>query len=480
MPPSEYNFKRISDPIYGFVSLSKLETELVSSRIFQRLRNIKHLGLVHYVFPGADFSRFSHSLGACAAMTLILDTFKDNGIKIEESDYRNLRLAALLHDIGHYPFSHPMEEAISNYYAAGQYEPKSDGGGKKDTNIGAEKSYIKHEAVGEIIISSDEDIVSILRGNNIDPNEIVSFVKKGNSLPLAKLVSSDLDADRIDYLLRTAHHTGLPYGAIDFKYLISQARKNADESIHFTSKAVGAIDQFLLSRYFAYQQVSFHKTVIAFEYILGEALKILLDSRKIDCSKHSVMNMVKDGSWCEFDDNKILSQIRVIKDSSPDKNERLIAESILYRRPPTLVAGHECLYKREKKNDFNLRHRHVSEKIKKWAEDFGIDEKLWFIRKNPGLVLTSIGSQISIPSSIKEKSDTGADYLQSVQIISSTGESKSVVEVESSLMSILSNYAFSSLKVYVLIPHDKRATDPDIKRKISDKIRKDVPEVSWT
>jgi HD superfamily phosphohydrolase len=108
--------KRISDPVYGSMGFSEAETDVIGTPNFQRLRNIKHLGLVDYVFPGATYARFSHCLGTCHLTGRILDSLCKVRPDIEEREVQIYRMAALLHDVGHYPFSHAMDEAVEDHY----------------------------------------------------------------------------------------------------------------------------------------------------------------------------------------------------------------------------------------------------------------------------------------------------------------------------------------------------------------------------
>ena len=110
--------KQISDPIHEVIALTDLEVKVIKTRTFQRLRNVKQLGLAHYVFPGADYSRFSHSLGACHVMGRILKVLEPHADgKLSPQVQQTYRLAALLHDVGHFPLSHATEYAFRNCYA---------------------------------------------------------------------------------------------------------------------------------------------------------------------------------------------------------------------------------------------------------------------------------------------------------------------------------------------------------------------------
>jgi HD superfamily phosphohydrolase len=206
--------KRVSDVIHGPIGLSELELDLIQSPAYQRLRGIKQLGLAHYVYPSADYSRFSHSLGVCHVTGQILASLCDVGVKIPEEEIQLYRLAALFHDVGHYPFSHATEIAIQNHYSARLYRPASQSAldlGPTGDEPFLEK-YFMHERVGKEVITQDPTIRRRLKQAEIDPKSIYSIFLRENPPRFSNLISSDLDADRIDYLLRTAHHTGLPYG----------------------------------------------------------------------------------------------------------------------------------------------------------------------------------------------------------------------------------------------------------------------------
>src|ERR1041384_1291833 len=140
---AEYDAKRIADPVHGTIGISELEAKVITTQVFQRLRNIKQLGLAHYVYPGADYSRLSHSLGACHITGRILEALNRNcyqEFNITELEIRLCRVAALLHDVGHYPFSHAMEHALTDYYTSAMQDLGDD---EHPT-----KKVLKHESVG--------------------------------------------------------------------------------------------------------------------------------------------------------------------------------------------------------------------------------------------------------------------------------------------------------------------------------------------
>ena len=205
-----------------------------------------------------------------------LKALTDGGFPVTKRDTIRYRLAALLHDVGHYPFSHAMEEAVKDYYI-GQYIVADDSSPAPDLQ---DEQPFEHERVGKEVLLRDCELREILSSEGFSPEDISSIFiheeHKEEQRKLANLLSSDLDSDRIDYLLRTAHHTGLPYGSVDLDYILSQLKGDSAGNICLSSKAMRAADHFLLSRYFDYQQVAYHKTVVGLELLLKDVLKALL------------------------------------------------------------------------------------------------------------------------------------------------------------------------------------------------------------
>ena len=300
-----FNTKRIADPVHGTIGLSELEVRVIGTRVFQRLRNVKQLGLAHLVFPGAGYTRFEHSIGVCHVTGLILENLRGNRVcEIDDNEIQLYRLAGLLHDVGHYPFSHAMEDAIDNYYSAGL------GAGEDPLE------FHNHERVSKHVLRLNKELNGILIANQFSPERVFQIFNREQPATLEQpprfvnLVSSDLDADRLDYMMRTAHHTGLPYGSVDLAYLLSQLRIDDEQRLCFTSKSLRTADHFLLSRYFDYQQVAFHKTVASLEWILKDLLAALLKDREIDGSARWVEGAIESGAWEIFDDAAVIEKIR--------------------------------------------------------------------------------------------------------------------------------------------------------------------------
>lgn len=435
--------------------------QVISTPVFQRLRNVKQLGLAYSAFPGADYSRFSHSIGVCHITGLILENLIRVGIEIDKKEIQLYRLAGLMHDIGHYPFSHAMEHAIADFYLRGVGE------GKEPVK------FYKHESVSKATLENNSQIQAVLKAADLSPEDIYKVFNREQPPRFANLISSDLDADRIDYLMRTAHHTGLPYGTVDLGYLLSQLRLDKNERICFTAKALRTAEHLLLGRYFDYQQVAFHKTVAGMEWLLQDLLCALLEEKEIEGSASWVNAAIKNGEWDMFDDTYVTNKIRDL--AKKHGNKSVIgnkAKALIERRPPKLVIEMENMQaendqsRKNYSNELTLLKNHLPNLI----SEFGIAADYWTIWK-PGIrTLTKIGSRIPVSSA----EDTKDKYEQAVRIIDDQGSSAAIMEKSSSLMSILSNYALYTFRLYVLLPEDN-SVDIDA---IRQSIKKALPDLT--
>ncbi|MBT3583529.1 MAG: HD domain-containing protein [Halobacteriovoraceae bacterium] len=249
----------IYDPIYGFIKLTPVEWKIIHTAFYQRLRWIKQLGTSFYVFPGAEHSRFGHSIGVLNNAHRILKSIGlavseaellDDKCQTEEKNFhQSLRLGALMHDLGTFCFSHTTEAA---YISFGE-----------TTNVkGGKKLKDDHENLGAYIIKNtnfEGGITSILEEYNIDPQYISDLVKGvDKSIIASQILHSEIDCDRMDYLLRDAHYTGLNYGTYDRDYLLHhfQMKKiNEHRILTIKHNAIHCVEDFLMSRFAWYSQV---------------------------------------------------------------------------------------------------------------------------------------------------------------------------------------------------------------------------------
>lgn len=252
------NFHEMRDPIHGFVKLSDKEMALINTRVFQRLRRIRQLAMTFLVYPGAVHTRFDHSIGVMHIAGRICANLRElNPEIVREEDIARIRFSALLHDIGHGPFSH-VSEALLEKYAPNQ------------TQIGATREKI-HEKITVDILETDPEINEILSD---DEREFVVEMIRGQETQnwQRDIVSSELDADKMDYLLRDAYFAGVKYGVYDLEKLIESCLIDSDKtetSLAINSKGIYALEQLLLARYHMTQQVYWHRvSLISNEMII--------------------------------------------------------------------------------------------------------------------------------------------------------------------------------------------------------------------
>jgi len=440
----DFQFKRIADPVHGTIGLSELEVRLIHCGAYQRLRNIKQLGLAHLVFPAADYSRFAHSIGVCHVTGRLLSALqRHNLFKADEVDRetQRYRLAALCHDLGHYPFSHAMEVAVKNHYSGGLLKTDVKGDGRDS---------LHHEDVSELVIQKDPEISGVLKAGGFSANEIAAIFRRRDPPPFANLISSDLDADRIDYLLRTAHHTGLPYGHVDLDYIVSQMRLDSEGRLAVARQAMRSAEHLLLCRFFDYQQVSYHKTVAALELVLKDVLSGLLDLGVLDCSASSVEKMIESQSWQAFDDAQVLAKIGgLAAEAKAPKELRLKAQALLTRNVPKLCGEVEYFGHRSDFAKFSKEVESVKKEAAKWGAAAGLPSELMYVWDQRTTV-TKAGTSVPFAADAEEEEDK---LQQAVRVLGRDNKtSRPIAQCENSLMRAMSDQVLFGIRVYVLIP----------------------------
>jgi HD superfamily phosphohydrolase len=246
--------KIINDPVHGFVTIpSDFIYDLIEHPWFQRLRRIKQLGLTHYVYPGATHTRFQHTLGALHLMTQALECLKSKGIAITAEEEEAVLTAILLHDIGHGPFSHALEKSII--------------------------SGINHEQISHLLM----DNLNREFHHKLDL-AIAIFDNRYAKKFLHQLVTSQLDMDRLDYIMRDSFYTGVTEGTIGTDRIIKMLTVQNDALV-VEKKGIYSIEKFLIARRLMYWQVYLHKTVIASENLL---VRMLQRAKFLAEQKHEV------------------------------------------------------------------------------------------------------------------------------------------------------------------------------------------------
>src|ERR1041384_47835 len=245
------------DPVHNIIRLrtdsdeGELMMRLIDAAEFQRLRRIKQLGLGLYTYQGAEHSRFTHSLGAFHLMTRVLDRLSER-YSITDADRVAARAAALLHDVGHGSFSHVMEKLINFHH---------------------------EQRTVQVILEEQTEIGSLLKSFAPDLPQKVAGIIEGTFRPsaLAQLVSSQIDVDRMDYLLRDSLMTGAKYGIYDLEWIINAlAIDEAADRIYVEARGVYAVEEYLQARYYMFRQVYFHRTLRSAEAALRSIIRRVL------------------------------------------------------------------------------------------------------------------------------------------------------------------------------------------------------------
>jgi hypothetical protein len=246
------------DPVHNIIRLrtdtreGRLLVRLIDAPEFQRLRRIKQLGLALYTYQGAEHSRFAHSLGVLHLITRVLDRLGEN-YSINEEDRAAARAAALLHDVGHGSFSHVMEHVLGFHH---------------------------EEWTVRAVLSEETEINHALRDFSPALPQRVADIIEGKFQPafLGQLVSSQLDVDRMDYLLRDSLMTGAKYGIYDLEWIINAlAVDEENDRIYVAARGLYAVEEYLQARYYMFRQVYFHRTLRSAEAVLRSTLKRALE-----------------------------------------------------------------------------------------------------------------------------------------------------------------------------------------------------------
>ena len=309
-------YKIINDPVFGFIKIRKgLIYDVVQHPLFQRLNRINQLGLASSVYPGARHTRFQHSLGALYLMTEAVKSLKEKGVYIFDSEEEAVKIAILLHDIGHGPFSHVLEHTLMH------------GISHEDISL-LMMEQINREMHGQLNLA-----ISIFKDEY--PNKIFH-----------QLISSQLDMDRLDYIRRDSFFTGVTEGNIGSARIIKMLNVK-DDRLVVDSKGIYSIENFLTTRRLMYWQVYLHKTAVGYEKILINTLlraKELAKSGKEIFATPALAYFLRndvDDAWfathdealemySDLDDSDIWSAMKVWK-KSDDKILSTLATDMLDR-----------------------------------------------------------------------------------------------------------------------------------------------------
>ncbi len=452
----------IYDVMHGFIPLTEWEARIVDTPFYQRLRWIRQLGFASYIFPGADHNRFAHAMGVMQSMQKMLEAL---GLAVPDSVLRNpkiqsreavlhreLRIAALLHDIGTFPFSHSIEFA---YVRHGNDRRSGRGKAKPLPN--------SHEHLGSFIIKNtdyDNGITQILHRFGLDPTRISKIIKGESSVLIAnQLAHSDLDADRMDYLLRDAHYTGLQYGQFDRDFILSNlVTFNAGKSgLGFAVKesAVHAVDDFLMARFSWYTQVVKNQDSAKFDIIASHVAEALLQ-RNLLFQFHDLLDMIErqDERFYFWNDRDFFTRCQQLKFSGKVGDKKLSEkiDMLLYRRPPKVILHpdfkHHMLQTPSAAADRKRLIHKIETRLKEIEHLFKMkgrgDE--WILADIPDKDITFTKSREAL--ALEHKQDVLYQERDPVKVLSRDGRVSLLVEHEGSLMSRLAQFVRFIPSVY--------------------------------
>ncbi len=339
--------KIINDPVYGFITIDHpLILQIISHPVYQRLRNIHQMAFAHLVYPGAVHSRLHHSLGAYHLMCTALNELKGKGVEITAEEELGAKVAILLHDVGHGPFSHALENELV-----------------KD---------VPHEAISILLM---EKLNNELGGQLKTAIDI--FTNKHSKKFLYQLVSGQLDVDRMDYLNRDSFFTGVAEGVIGYDRILKMLTVK-DGNLVVEEKAIYSIEKFLVSRRLMYWQVYLHKTVLSAEMmlvkIIRRAKELIAAGETVTAATDELSFFLQDAgssspieqhleTFCRLDDHDIMATIKNWS-HHPDKILATLCRSLVERN---------LLKVKLQAEPFDIAF--VKEKTKEACDKLGISEK---------------------------------------------------------------------------------------------------------
>lgn len=257
----------IRDPIHGYIYGTSMERKIIDTPVFQRLRRIRQLAGCHLVYPGGQHSRFEHVIGCMYLAGRVGDVLSERGVNIGKDGIQKLRLSALLHDVGHGPFSHMFEEVI------------------------AEKGVFTHEDMTQKIIK-DTEIGEILEKFGFSRKQISELaIGKSNREKrfMNDVIGGSLSVDIMDYLLRDSYFTGVEYGKVDIHRIINSF-EIVKEKLAISHAALFAFEALMIARYEMFRAVYFHRTVRAAELMLAKSM--ILADKSLNLTDLSLDNYI--------------------------------------------------------------------------------------------------------------------------------------------------------------------------------------------
>lgn len=448
--PKNNKHKIIFDPLYGFIHLTKLEWEIIHTPFYQRLKWIKQIGFSFYTFPGAEHSRFGHSIGVMFNAHKILQSigkavsddelFDTHFISREKTYHQSIRLAALLHDLGTFCFSHTTEMAYIRY---GETTNAKNSKGHPDD----------HEHLGSYIIKNtdyENGITFILKKFKLDPQLISDLVKGVAPSYLAnQILHSEIDCDRMDYLLRDAHYTGLNYGTYDRDYLLhhfTTVKTGGHDILAIKHNAIHGVEDFMNARFAWYSQVVRSSRGAKYDALAEELTFYLLEKGKI-YTYTQLLDMIENNptKFYGFNDQYFMTLVHnLFMEGFFDKNTKMreIAECLLFGKSPKVIHCPELSQKLLDQDDQMTYEKVVKralEKVKSFQEVLKRkgSAKDWMVVDIPKKDITFCRSKKRI---VENRVHSNLMLERDpAKILDDRGEAKLLVDMDNSIISRLQN-----------------------------------------
>ncbi len=448
---------QIYDNLYGFIRITETEERIINSPFYQRLRWIKQLGFANYIFPGAEHTRFAHAIGVLHSVDCMVRAigkevpderlFNPKAVDKASLFHKSCRLAALLHDIGTFPFSHSIEES----YIRHGFELQKKG------RLPGKQLPSNHEHLGSFIVKNtdfDRGLTRILEDDGIDAKSLSRYIKgEADDMVANQLLHSDLDADRMDYLVRDAHHTGINYGHIDRDYILYHLdtfrTPSGKEMLGVREKALHAVEDFLLARFAWYSQVVKNPSSAKYDVLAAHVASRLLKEGLI-LQFHELLSMAQADPerFYGFNDIYFMNLVQNTywdkRIDDPIANEQM--RMLIYRIPPHTVRlpefNHSVL-----ELDAKGRVKGKEKAVQRLKDKVADIERL-FQRKGTGKewILADLPSKDVVFS--RPARHGGMNERDPLKIIGSDGKGRHLSEVSESLASKLVRYVNFIPNVY--------------------------------
>jgi HD superfamily phosphohydrolase len=442
------------DVLYGFIPITEWEEQIINSPFFQRLRWIKQLSFANYIFPGAEHNRFAHTIGVMHSMDQMLRAL---GLAVPDHElfdaratspaamlHKSLRISALMHDIGTFPFSHTVEYAYMRHGNDARRLPKR-----------AKPLSNNHEHLGAFIIKNtryEGGITRILEDFGFDVAMISKIIKGESPYMVAnQLMHSDLDADRMDYLLRDSYYTGIQYGQFDRDYILANLATfdigRGQIGFGVRENAMRAVEDFLIARFNWYSQVIKNQQSSKFDVISTQIAGKFLDEDLIH-QFHDLLQMIeeRDERFFWWNDVYFINRCQEVRQLGlvDDRITNELIEMLLYRKAPKTVHHPEFEHRileasgSEKEREKRVKRiRAIVSDMERVIDQYGTGKE-WILADVPEKDIAFTASR----EKLNKKERKGPLYLElePVKILTKRSGVKLLIEVENSIVKRLSHY----------------------------------------